>query len=144
MYNTKKDLEFCRMNKIDAIVSGIESVDNLTLVSFKASNQDMKMISLGLNTPISVGSSVVLGVKASNILIAKNLSGMISSSNKLKCSIDNVINGELLSSIKFYIGNVLLESIITSKSSMQMNLKKGDVILALIKASELSILEVNK
>ena len=130
------------MNTIKASVSNIQSVDNLSIVSFEVDTRTMKMMSLGLNTDIKVGSQVILGVKSSSILIAKGLSGMISSSNQLKCLVKNVNNGELLSSVKLEFSNFLIESVITKDSSLKMNLQEGDEVLALIKASELSILEV--
>ena len=131
------------MNSIIATVSNIESTDNITIVTFQTSNQQLRMMSLGLNTPISIGSKVKLGAKASSIALAKGLSGMLSTSNQLKCSIESVNNGVLLSSIKLRLGNSIIESVITKESSIKMKLQKGDTILALIKASELSILEVD-
>ncbi|WP_200764022.1 TOBE domain-containing protein [Nitrosophilus alvini] len=82
-----------------------------------------------------------LGVKATNIALAKNLDGQLSISNQLTCTIEQINNGELLSSVKLRIGSHLIESIITRESSLRMNLKTGDIVVALIKASELSIIE---
>ena len=130
------------MNTIKAIVTNIQSVDNLSIVTFSAQNTQMKMMSLGLNTPIKTNSKVVLGVKSSSILIAKNLSGMISSSNQLSCVVKSINNGELLSSIKLNFNDNVIQSVITKDSSLKMQLKESDKVLAIIKASELSILEV--
>jgi len=130
------------MNNIKAIVTNIQTVDNLSIVTFQAKDTQMKMMSLGLNTPIEIDSKVILGVKASSVLIAKDLSGMISSSNQLPCIVKNVKNGELLSSLNLSFNDTTIQSVITKDSSLKMNLQKGDSVLAIIKASELSILEV--
>ncbi len=130
------------MNHIEAKVIKIEQKDNITLVSFASQGQNLRMMSLGLNTPIKEGSQVTLGVKATSIALAKNLSGEISMSNQLPCKIEALNKGELLCSITLRFGDALIESITTLKSANTMNLELEDEVIALIKASELSILEV--
>lgn len=130
------------MNKIKARVTDIKSMDNLNIVAFEAGEHSMQMMALGLNIPIKIGSSVILGVKASNVSIAKNMPTMISISNQLSCIVEELHKGELLCSVKLRFNNAIIESVITMKSLLKMNIKVGDNIIALIKASELSILEV--
>ncbi len=131
------------MNHITATVTAIESMDDLTIVSFEAEGQTMRMMGLGLTLPIVVGSPVTLAAKASNIALAKDLKGELSTSNQLECVIESINNGQLLSSIKLRFGDALLESITTRTSALRMGLKAGDVVTTLIKASELSIIKVN-
>ncbi|MBT4573110.1 MAG: TOBE domain-containing protein [Campylobacteraceae bacterium] len=130
------------MSKIIARVVGIESIDNLNIVSFDFLGQELSMMSLDLNENIRIGVDVELIVKASSVAIAKDFSGDISYSNQIKSTILDVDNGKLLSSIKLQKDDVILESIITVKSSKKMNLKKDDEVIAFIKANELSILKV--
>lgn len=129
------------MNRIDAIITTIESFDNITIVSFEAAGQPMRMMALELNDNLVVGSSVVLGIKASNIALASELNGLLSISNQLQVTIESVNNGKLLSSVKFSFAESLMESIITRESSLKMDIQVGDRVIALIKSSELSILE---
>ncbi|MFW2568005.1 TOBE domain-containing protein [Aliarcobacter butzleri] len=130
------------MSKLIAKVSKINSLDNLNIVEFDFFGKTLKMMSLGLNSDIQIGTKVNLCVKPTNVAIAKNLSGEISLSNQLFATIENIENGELLSSILLKIEDCYLESIITKDSSSKMNLKKNDNVLVLIKASNLSIEEV--
>ncbi|MCT7648501.1 TOBE domain-containing protein [Aliarcobacter butzleri] len=130
------------MSKLVAKVSKINSLDNLNIVEFDFFGKTLKMMSLGLNSDIQIGTKVNLCVKPTNVAIAKNLSGEISLSNQLFATIENIENGELLSSILLKIEDCYLESIITKDSSSKMNLKKNDNVLVLIKASNLSIEEV--
>ena len=44
--------------------------------------------------------------------------------------------------MKLLFGEFRLESIVTKSSAVKMGLKRGDEVVALIKSSELSILEV--
>lgn len=130
------------MNRIDAIVTAIDNFENITIVSFDAAEQPMRMMALELDKSLVVGSKVTLGVKASNIALGRGLSGMLSISNQLKVSIESINNGHLLSSVKFSFAGSLIESIITRESTLHMNLQADMNIIALIKSSELSILEI--
>ncbi len=130
------------MNLILATVSNIENCDNLHIVKFDFQGATLSMMSLDINPNIKIGTKVKLITKSTNIVLAKDLTGNISFSNELKCTIKNIENGKLLSSIKLQIFDTLLESIITVDSSNKMDLKVGDEVTAFIQQSELSILEV--
>jgi molybdopterin-binding protein len=130
------------VNSLIALVVKIDNVDNLNIVDFKFLDQTLSMMSLDLSDNIRVGSRVELMANPSHVAIAKNFRGVLSYSNQLEAKIKSLENGKLLSSIKLSIGSSILESIITLRSSKKMNLKVGDEVTALIKASELSILRV--
>ena len=130
------------MNRIDAIVTAFESIDNISIVNFRAEDQHMTMMALELDNRLVAGSLVTLGIKASNIALAKELNGQLSISNQLPVIIESINHGRLLSSIKFSFAGSLIESIITKKSALRINLQVGMGSIALIKSSELSILEI--
>ncbi len=130
------------MSKLIATIKKINSIDNLNIVEFEFLGTTLKMMSLDLGSNIQIGKKVRLSVKPTNISIAKNFTGEISLSNQLVAIIQNIENGELLSSVSLKISDFLLESIITVDSSKRMNLQIGDEVKILIKASNLSIEEV--
>ena len=129
------------MNRIPATITAIKAHDGITVISFTAAEQPMRMMALEIDDSLKRGSKVILGVKASNIALAKNPMGLMSISNRLDATIEHINNGTLLSSVKFRLGDTLIESVITLDSSHRMNLQQGDTVVALIKSSELSILE---
>ena len=100
------------------------------------------MMSLGLGEKAVVGGQVVLGVKPTNMVIAKGVSGLLSCSNQIHAKICSCDTGILLSSVKLTVNEVVFESIITEKSSKAMDLKAGDDVMVMIKASDISILEI--
>lgn len=130
------------MNHISAVVSNIQTNDMLSIVEFRSGEECLRMMALGLNMPLKVGSIVILGVKASSVALAKNLSGIISISNQLPCKVESITEGSLLCSVKLKFNSSVLESVITRSSMLAMNIEIGSTITALIKASELSIVEV--
>lgn len=130
------------MSQIKATITRIDTVESLNIVTFDFYGTLLKMMSLDLGEEIQVGRKVTLAVKPSHVAIAKEFSGMVSYSNQLKATIQSCNNGKLLSSIELRIEDAMLESIITLDSVLKMDLKAGDEVTAMIKASELSIVDV--
>ena len=127
------------MNQIVASVIEIQSVENLNVVTFKAYNNLLKMMSLDLNSELVVDKEVLLAFKPTAVAIAKNISGELSFSNQLKVEIASMEVGELLCSLKLKFASSTLESIITTASVHRMKLRVGESVIALIKSSDLSI-----
>lgn len=130
------------MSQIIATIKKINNIENLNIVEFDFAGFSLKMMSLDLNKDIQVGKKVKLAIKPTNIIIAKDLLGEISLSNKFVATIQELENGQLLSSIILKIDDTLLESIITKDSSQRLNLKINDKVTILIKASDISIYEI--
>lgn len=130
------------MNRIEARVTHIERLDNITIVSFDAQGTPMRMMALGLNIPVRIGTRVVLGFKASHVALATHLLGRLSISNRLNAVIEAVETGTLLCSVTLRVGPTRMESIITRESAETMELQPGEDVTALIKASDLSIVDV--
>lgn len=128
------------MNRVEAVITAIGSQEGITIVAFEAEGQPMKMMALEISGELAVGSAVALGIKASSIAIAKALEGQLSISNRLETTVESMIKGRLLCSVKLRFGSALLESVITSESAERLQLQPGDSVTALVKASELSIL----
>ena len=130
------------MNQIKAVITQIDTVDNLNIVKFNFQGNALTMMSLDLNEEVSVGKEVILGIKPTHIAIGKGHIGLVSYTNQIQATIISCKNGELLSSIKFSVNDIVLESIITLESTLRMDLKIDDDVIMMLKASELSILKV--
>jgi molybdopterin-binding protein len=63
----------------------------------------------------------------------------ISARNHLKGKVTDVKVGEVMAQVTVRVGQNLIESVITRQSVQEMNLKKGDVVTAVIKATEVMI-----
>lgn len=129
------------MNKIKATVLDIQNSDILNIVSFKFGDFILSMMSLEVEN-VKKNSNVILSAKPSSVAIGKDFNGQLSYSNQLKGKITNVQNGELLSFVEVKVVDTIIQSVITKKSSKRLNLKPKDEVICIIKASDLSILEV--
>jgi molybdopterin-binding protein len=130
------------MNILEAKVKNIQNIDNLHLVDFEFENQTLRMVSLELNHKIDVNVYVRLQFKPTSVTLAKDFSGLISFSNKIDTTIENIQKGKLLSVVKIKTKTSSFESLVTTDSINNMNIKKDDKIIAFIKASDLSIKEI--
>lgn len=63
----------------------------------------------------------------------------ISARNQLKGKVTEIILGDVMAHVTIRVGQNLLESVITRKSADELNLKKGDTVLAVVKATEVMV-----
>ncbi len=132
------------MNTIKAIITEIKKHQNISALSFNALNSTMSMVALELDENLQIGTKVLLKAKATNISLAKEIQNELSISNQLQGEVFEVSNGTVLCSVKIKIGESVLESIITQNSASRMDIKVGDTIIALIKATDVSIAPFEK
>ncbi len=130
------------MNKIEAKVSSIEASEAIHVVTFSAKNEELTMMALELPKTVQKGAEVVLGIKPSFVLIAKEKSKDISLTNQIDATIVQLDIGRLLVTVKLESDIGIFESLITKKSSDMMNLSEGQNVVVMMKASEISIIEV--
>jgi len=127
------------MNKIDAEITAIESYENITIVLFEAEGTPLSMMSLGVDGSMRVGSRVVVGVKSTNVAIAREPLGSVSIANQLPVQLSSIEEGKLLSRLTLLFKGHTLESVITTRSLKRMALEVNETLIALVKSSELSI-----
>jgi molybdopterin-binding protein len=63
----------------------------------------------------------------------------ISARNRLKGKITDLKLGTVMAHITIKVGQNLIESVITRQSAEEMNLKKGDTVTAVVKATEVMV-----
>jgi len=136
------------MNRFQATITQIESEGSLHIVTFDFEGTQLRMMSLELDAEVRVGCVVMLTIKSTYIALAKStietFAESVSYTNLIPATIVEIKQGKLLSSIRLDAEGYRLESIITRSSAERMRLAAGEVVTMLIKASELSIVEVVK
>ena len=63
----------------------------------------------------------------------------ISARNHLKGKISDLKLGDVMAHVTIKVGQNIVESVITRQSAEEMNLKKGDMVTAVVKATEVMV-----
>ena len=63
----------------------------------------------------------------------------ISARNHLKGKITDIKLGDVMAHVTIKVGQNIIESVITRQSAEEMNLKKGDTVTAVVKATEVMV-----
>ena len=63
----------------------------------------------------------------------------ISARNQLKGKITEIVLGDVVSEVTIRVGQNLIDAVITRRSVEELKLKKGDTVIAVIKATEVMV-----
>jgi molybdopterin-binding protein len=63
----------------------------------------------------------------------------ISARNQLKGKIIGIVLGDVMAEVTIKVGQNLIDSVITRRSVEELKLKKGDTVIAVIKATEVMV-----
>jgi molybdate transport system regulatory protein len=134
------------MNRLHGRITGIEASDHLSLVDVAVGQT--AFTAMLLETPRSaphlrVGNTVAVLFKETEVSLAKNLSGMLSLRNRIRCTVRQIRCGDILCEVMLDSGSSPLTSIITARAVKRLELKEGDQVEALVKANEVSLLEAS-
>jgi molybdate transport system regulatory protein len=134
------------MNRLCGQISGIESNGHISLVDVAVGDDTFTAILLESpdSAPyLAIGNPVDVLFKETEVSLAKELTGLLSLRNRIRGTIKQIRHGEILSEVLLDYNGQPLTSIVTSRAVKRLNLKEGDKVEALIKANEVSLMEVN-
>lgn len=63
----------------------------------------------------------------------------ISARNKLNGKISEIVIGDVMAEVTIRVGQNIIDAIITRRSAEELGLKKGDNVIAVIKATEVMV-----
>jgi len=131
------------MNRISGIISNIQHSGAILLVDIDVEGHGFSAMLIDSTIHpewLAEGNSVDIIFKETEVALAKNLSGIISMRNRMKCTVQQIELGELLSKISLQFQNNQIISAITTRSAIALDLKIGDEVEALVKANEVSLM----
>ena len=67
----------------------------------------------------------------------------ISARNKLKGKITEIVLGDVMAEVTIRVGQNTIDAIITRRSAQELKLKKGDNVVAVVKATEVMVSKGN-
>ncbi len=132
------------MNKLPGIITNVQQSGAILLVDVRVETQIFSalMIESALWPEWLVENGMVDVVfKETEVSLAKGLSGQISLRNRMKCSVQEIKRGDLLSKVILKFLDYTLVSAITTRAADSLQLKVGDEVEALIKSNEVSLMK---
>lgn len=132
------------MNKLSGKITKIQQSGAVILVDVDVDGHGfsaMLIESASHQNWLFQGNLVYLVFKETEVSLAKNLSGLISMRNRMKCKVQQIERGELLSKVSLNFQNDSVTSAITTRSVDSLDLKPGDEVEALVKANEVSLMK---
>lgn len=132
------------MNRISGKISHIQHSGAILLVDIDVNGHGFSamLIDSAIHPEwLLAGSTVDIIFKETEVALAKNLSGLISMRNRMKCTVQHIETGEVLSKIILHFQTYNITSAITTRSVKALDLKIGDEVEALVKANEVSLMK---
>ncbi len=88
---------------------------------------------------MKAGESAYALIKSSSLILSKTMPERISARNVLAVEVSEVIHGAVNAEVKMVLGDTLLTAIITNDSCNELDIKTGDAIYTIFKASSVII-----
>lgn len=133
------------MNKLLATIRNIESSDQISLVDLEVHGDLFSCVII--ETPetaayLEIGNTVHILFKETEVSIAKDMSGQISLRNRVRAAIKHINKSAILTELTLDYQGGDVCSIITTRSAENLKLQVGDAVTGLIKANEVSIMQI--
>ncbi|MGP1560898.1 MAG: TOBE domain-containing protein [Helicobacteraceae bacterium] len=126
------------MNRFVAIVEEISHQDKIQALRASCGGLDLYMVGLDL-TDLKTGQEITLAVKPTHVALGLLPASALSLSNQIECVVKEIKEGAVLSSLVLTRDEILLESVITTRSVKRLGIRPQMSVAALIKASDLYI-----
>jgi molybdopterin-binding protein len=132
------------MNKLTGTITQIQQSGAILLVDVDVDGQSFSALLIESATQpqwLHVGNWVEVVFKETEVSLAKDLSGLISLRNRMKCNVIQIKRGELLSNISLQFHKYIITSAITSRAVDSLQISVGDNLEALVKSNEITLME---
>jgi len=130
------------MNRFLVRVIEIEFLDNLNIVTYDFQGTILKMMGLELDSRVTIGSELILSVKPTSLALFRNSTKDFTSSNEIEMQVHSINRGKLLSSVKLFKKETMIEAIVLSNSLDTLCIEKESKAYVVINPSDLFIVEV--
>ncbi|ASM34749.1 ModE family transcriptional regulator [Campylobacter sputorum subsp. bubulus] len=91
------------------------------------------------NLDLKVGKEAYFIFKAINVIISKDNSLKFSATNQITGKVKDIELGDVMSKITINSDGLEISSVITKESTQSLNLKQGDSVTAMIKATNIIV-----
>ena len=131
------------MNRLAGTIRGIESAADVSRVDIDIDGDLFSAVLL--DTPetddyLREGAAITMVFKESEVALAKNFTGLLSFRNQFPSRVESIERGRILTRVGLTYHSVRLTSLITTRSADILDLRAGDVVTALVKANEVTLM----
>jgi molybdate transport system regulatory protein len=146
------------MNRLPGRIVGVERCGSIALVDVDAVGHQLTATLVGTEVNEGAGATGAAGATAAadtpgwqpgaqvlllfaetEVALAKNLSGLISMRNRLRCRLVTLERGTVLTKVTLEVDGKTIVSVITTRSARTLQLAVGDIVEALVKANEMHV-----
>ncbi len=130
------------MNKLTGTITHILQSGAILLVDVDVDGQGFSALLIESATMpewLREGKSVEIVFKETEVSLGKNLSGLISTRNRMKCKVMQIVRGQILSKIKLGFLKYTISSALTTRAVDSLQIVIGDEIEALVKANQIAL-----
>jgi len=130
------------MNVLKGEIDLIESHENLSLVKIKVGKYHFTTVIIETTDSVDYlkyGGEINLLFKETEVLICRKPCPQISLQNRIDGMIAEIIEGKLLSQVTLKTEIGAIRSIITTNAVKQLQLKRNDEVIAMIKTNEIML-----
>ena len=126
---------------IKAKIVRILTKDDVSLFELKGLNLEANLFMLVLNeaSKFALDDEIGLGFKSSDVVLANNKLDTSSFENELRCVVEAINFGEVLSVVGLKCDQINFEAIISNHALKALNLSKNDSVFAYIKSTSIHI-----
>ena len=127
------------MNKLPGIVSSIKSSGDICLLEVLVEGHLFSVVVIENINTFKSGQHLFVLFKETEVAIAKGFIGKISLRNQFEGLIESIDEGVILSQVRLNFKGKLINSIITTGSVKDLDLRVGERATAFVKTNELML-----
>ena len=129
------------MNTVKGVIKTIVYEGEFHFITVDSKTQPFKLLTLELSDYFRSGRVVSMIFKETEVAVAKGSSEQVSMANQIPSKIVAIHVGRIMTQLELISKVGRISSLITTDSFLRLNLKIGDKVTALIKATEISLMD---
>lgn len=133
------------MNRLRGKILDVQTDGYVSLVDVAVGNNTFSatLLETTATAPyLAPGREVLVLFKETEVSLARDLRGMISLRNRLQATVRQVRRGTILSEVALDCEGMRVTSVVTTRSIERLGVSEGDQLEALIKANEVTLVEL--
>ena len=131
------------MNSLSAVITDIKQIPPMNIIHLDCNSFSLKVVTLELNPVFQIGTSVNAMFKEIEVSLCSDIGALVSIDNKIRCVIDSINIGGYFADLSLSANNNVINVLTTTDSLVPLQVRKGDVITALIKRTDISLAEAS-